>query len=52
MSKITVFKNIGQLMSLKGAVNRRGRRPQVSDLGLIKKAALVVEKGTDSLGWA
>lgn len=45
MSKIMVYKNIGQLLTLKGVVKKQGRRPDEKDLGVVKNAALVVENG-------
>ena len=39
-----VFHNISQLMSLKGAVQKQGRKILKKDLSLIKKAAIVVKE--------
>ena len=40
---MTVFHNISELMSLKKAVGKQGRRVLEKDLSLIKKAAMVVK---------
>jgi imidazolonepropionase len=40
-----VYTNIGQLMTLKGAVRKRARKIQDKDLGLIRNGSLVVQGG-------
>ncbi len=45
MSKTLVFKNIGELLSMRGVHKKAGRNTEAKDLGLIKNAALVVENG-------
>jgi imidazolonepropionase len=40
-----VFKNISELVTLTGAAQKQGRRIQEQDLFLIKKAAVVVDRG-------
>ncbi len=45
MSKIQVFRNISQLLSMKGVVKKQGRHTEQKDLGVIKNGALVVESG-------
>jgi imidazolonepropionase len=40
-----IVKNIGQLCTLKGAVEKQGRRIDPGDLGLIKNAAMIITDG-------
>ncbi len=40
-----VFKNIGELVSMKGVHKKHGRHVKSRDLGVVRKAAMVVEKG-------
>ncbi len=42
---VTVFQNISELVSMAGAAARAGRRVQESDLSLISRAAIAVDKG-------
>jgi len=44
-SKLTVFRNIGELLTLQSAAQKQGRRVQESDLSIHSKAALVVQNG-------
>lgn len=45
MSKVTLFTNIQELLTLKGAVKKGARRVLEKDLGIIKNAAMVCHKG-------
>lgn len=45
ISDLTLFKDIGQLLTLQPAAEKQGRRIQEQDLGLIPKAAIVVKDG-------
>lgn len=44
MSRI-LFRNIGELLTLKLAAQKQGRHPHEEDLSIVKKAALLCEKG-------
>jgi imidazolonepropionase len=45
MARTIIFKNISQLMTLRGAVKKSARNIQHKDLGLIKNGAMVVDNG-------
>ena len=40
-----VFINIGELLTLSGVVKKQGRKPELNDLGIIKNAVLVTDRG-------
>lgn len=42
---ITLFKNISELLTLQSAANKEGRHIVESDLSILRKAAVVVDKG-------
>lgn len=46
-----LYREISELMTLAGVVAKGGLCPQEKDLGLIKKAAFVVEKKTGQIKW-
>lgn len=45
MGKMTVLTDITELMTMNGALAKEGRHIEESDLGVIKRAAMVFEKG-------
>lgn len=40
-----IFRNIGTLLTLEGVLKKQGRHIQESDLSILSKAAMIVEKG-------
>jgi imidazolonepropionase len=42
---ITIYKNISELLTLQGAAQKNGRKVQETDLSIVKKAAIAVDKG-------
>jgi len=49
-SKVKVFSEIGELLTLEGAAQKGGCRIQESDLGIISDAVVVCSEG--KIGWA
>lgn len=45
MAKPIVYSNIGELMTLKGAARKKGRKVLAQDLNILRQAAMVVESG-------
>ncbi|PIS10509.1 MAG: imidazolonepropionase [Bdellovibrio sp. CG10_big_fil_rev_8_21_14_0_10_47_8] len=41
----TIYRNIGELLTLQGAAEKKGRKTREADLGILPKAAMVVHRG-------
>ncbi|MCB0362087.1 MAG: imidazolonepropionase, partial [Bdellovibrionales bacterium] len=50
MAQFVIFRCIDELLTMEGVAQKNGRRPEESDLGIIRDGAIVVESG--QIRWA
>ena len=46
-----IYENIPELVTLSGAVQKKGRHPTEEDLGIIRNASLVVDTASSTIEW-
>jgi len=51
MSQFHVYKNIKELLTLRGASQKKGRHPEEQDLGILSDGAVVADETTQTIRW-